>query len=444
MKRFLAPFASHDFRLLWSASTISLLGDGVFYVAIGWQTLELSNGATALAVVWLAFTLPHIAMLLFGGVLSDRLPRRRVLLGANIVSGVFIGTIAVLSLAGALSLWKLLVLVAGYGMSEAVFGPAYGAIVPQLVDRDVLTQANSLNQLNRPLALRLAGPALGGLLVGALGSGTALAFDAATFAVSAAILARMRVPQGVVEGMETSIRAVLHEVGEGISAVRRVPWLWAGMGADAIGTLATWGCVQALVPVLVRDDLGGSAQALGAVYAAGGVGAVLAALATGSRGSPRRPVTLLFLVLAGKVAAVGLFGFATSAATAMVASFLIGGLSTVGLVIWMTLIHERVEGDLLGRVNSIDWLVSTSLMPIALAVVGPLADQFGARAVLAVTGLGGALLTLSFLLIPGVLAAEDVRSEPARADLALRPLDEARQQLVERPAEALDRVAGTR
>jgi MFS family permease len=87
MKRFLSPFASRDFRLLWTASTISLLGDGVWYVAIGWQTLALSNSATALAVVWLAFTLPHIAMLLFGGVLSDRLPRRRVLLGANIVSG---------------------------------------------------------------------------------------------------------------------------------------------------------------------------------------------------------------------------------------------------------------------------------------------------------------------------------------------------------------------
>jgi len=406
MRRLLAPFASRDFRLLWSASTISLLGDGVWYVAISWQTLALSNSATALAVVWLAFTLPHIAMLLFGGVLSDRLPRRRVLLGANVVSGVFVGAIAVLSLAGVLSLWKLLILVAGYGASEAVFGPAYGAIVPELVDRDVLQQANSLNQLNRPLALRLAGPALGGLLVAGVGSGGALALDAGTFAISAAILSRMRVPRTVFEGAEASIRAVLREVGEGLAAVRRVPWLWAGMGADAIGTLATWGCVQALVPLIVRNDLGGSAETLGLVYAAGGLGAVAAALATGSRGSPRRPVFVLFLVLAGKVAAVGLFGVATSAATAMVASFLMGALSTVGLVIWMTLIHERVEGDLLGRVNSIDWLVSTSLMPVALAVVGPLADAFGARALLVATGVGGALLVLSFLLVPGVLAGE--------------------------------------
>lgn len=412
MRRFLAPFASRDFRLLWSASTISLLGDGIWFVAIGWQTLALSNSATALAVVWLAFTLPHIAMLLFGGVISDRLPRRRVLLAANIVSGVFVGAMAVLSLTGTLSLWKLVILVAGYGASEAVFGPAYGAIVPELVDREILQQANSLNQLNRPVALRLVGPVLGGLLVGAFGAGTAFAFDALTFAASAAILSRMRVPRTVFEGMETSVRAVLREVGEGLAAVRRVPWLWAGMGADAIGTLATWGCVQALVPIVVRDDLGGSAATLGFVYAAGGVGAVVAALLTGSRGSLRRPVVVLFLVMAGKVAAVGLFAFATSAATAMLASFLMGSLSTVGLVIWMTLIHERVQGDLLGRVNSIDWLVSTSLMPIALAVVGPLADAFGARALLAVTGFGGALIVLSFLLVPGVLAGEQLRNQP--------------------------------
>jgi MFS family permease len=402
MRRLLAPFASRDFRLLWSASTISLLGDGVWYVAIAWQTLALSNRATALAVVWLAFTLPHIAMLLFGGVLSDRLPRRRVLLGANVVSGIFVGTIAVLSLAGVLTLWKLLV------------GPAYGAIVPELVDREVLTQANSLNQLNRPLALRFAGPALGGILINSLGVGKAFALDAGTFFVSAVILSRMAVPRTALAVVETSVRAVLREVGEGLSAVRHVPWLWAGMGADAIGTLATWGVVQALVPLLVRNELGGTAGTLGAVYAAGGVGAILAALLTGSRGSPRRPVTVLFLVLAGKVAAVGLFGFAASAATAMVASFLMGALSTVGLVVWMTLIHERVQGDLLGRVNSIDWLVSTSLMPVALAVVGPLADAFGVRALLVVAGFGGALLVLSFLLVPGVLAGERLhdRLEP--------------------------------
>ncbi|HZC31011.1 MAG TPA: MFS transporter, partial [Gaiellaceae bacterium] len=141
MTVFLSPFRSRNFRLLWTASTISLLGDGFYYVAIGWQTLALSNSATALSLVWLAFTLPHMITLLFGGVLSDRLSRRIVLIGANIASGLFVGAIGLLSLSGELRLWHVFVLVAGYGASEAVFGPAYGAIVPELVDKSVLAQA---------------------------------------------------------------------------------------------------------------------------------------------------------------------------------------------------------------------------------------------------------------------------------------------------------------
>ena len=184
----------------------------------------------------------------------------------------------------------------------------------------------------------------------------------------------MAAPRTTLAAVETSIRAVLREVGEGLSAVRRVPWLWARMGADAIGTLATWGVVQALVPLLVRNDLGGSAGTLGAVYAAGGVGAVVAAFATGSRGSPRRPVTVLFLVLAGegrsgrpvRLRHQRRDGDGRELPDGCALDGRPRGLDDA--------IHERVEGDLLGRVNSIDWLVSTRLMPIALAVVGPLAD----------------------------------------------------------------------
>ena len=234
--------------------------------------------------------------------------------------GIFVGAIAVLSLGGVLSLWQLLVLVAGYGASEAVFGPAYGAIVPELVDHDVLTQANSLNQLNRPLALRLAGPALGGLLVSGLGVGWALALDAGTFAVSAAILSRMAVPRSALAAVETSVRAVLREGGRGARGGPACAVALGREGADAIGTLATWGCVQALVAGARARRSGRRRRDARVRLAAGGVGAVVAAPHDRLAGSPRRPVVVLFLVLAGKVAAVGLFGFATSAATAMVAS----------------------------------------------------------------------------------------------------------------------------
>ncbi len=421
MTLLLSPFRSRNFRLLWLATTVSLLGDGFYYVAVGWQTLALSNSATALSLVWLAFTLPHMLTLLLGGVLSDRLSRRQVLIGANLVSGGALAAIGVLSLAGTLRLWQLFCLVAVYGAAEAVFGPAFAAIVPELVDREVLAQANSLNQVNRPIALRLVGPALGGVLVASLGAGAALSLDAGTFAVSALCLSAMRLPAPVAAAAERGVRGVLGEIAAGFGAVRRVPWLWAGMGAYAVATFVTWGCVQALLPLVVKNDLGGGARMLGAVFAAGGVGAVIAAVTIGRRGLTGRPLTWFFWALAGDVAAVTLFGLASGPAVAMLASFLMSGMATGCAVIWRTLIHERVAGTLLGRVNSIDWLVSTSLVPIALVAVGPLADLVGARRLLVVAGVAGALGTLAFALAPGVLAAE--RRAASRALTAAEPYE---------------------
>ncbi|HZC30684.1 MAG TPA: hypothetical protein VE261_04140, partial [Gaiellaceae bacterium] len=113
-----------------------------------------------------------------------------------------------------------------------------------------------------------------------------------------------------------------------------------------------------------------------------------------------------FWLLAARGAAVALFGISGNAAVAMAASFLMSALSTIGLVVWATLIQQRVHGGLLGRVNSIDWLVSTSLMPLALVAIGPIADTVGPQPLLEAAGAGAALLTLGFLLVPGVLASE--------------------------------------
>src|SRR3954447_23841923 len=182
----LAPLRSRDFRLLWVGMCVSLLGDGAFHVALAWQVYALSNAATAMSIVGIAMTVPTIVFLLVGGVASDRLDRRRIMLCADLVRGVAVGVLALLSLSGALELWHVAVLVVFYGTGAAFFAPAFDAIVPELLPPDRLGQANALDQVLRPIALRLAGPAVGGFVVGALGAGTAFALDAATFVVSAA------------------------------------------------------------------------------------------------------------------------------------------------------------------------------------------------------------------------------------------------------------------
>jgi MFS family permease len=133
-----------EFRLLWTGQSISMVGDGIFFVALPWQVYELSNAPTALAVVGVAWTLPMVLALLGAGVASDRLDRRAVLIAGDVLRMVALGAIAALSLAGVIELWHLLVLSIFYGVGEALFQPSFTAIVPQVVPQEDLLRANAL------------------------------------------------------------------------------------------------------------------------------------------------------------------------------------------------------------------------------------------------------------------------------------------------------------
>ena len=289
----LAPLAIRDYALLFVGMTVSLIGDGIYLVAIAWQVYELSNAPTALSIVGVAWTLPLVLFVLLGGVVSDRVDRRKVMIAADLIRFVGIAALGALSIAGALELWHVIALVAIYGAGEAFFGPAFGAIVPDIVPRDQLVQANSLNQLMRPLAHRLTGPALGGAMIAVLGAGGAFLVDAGTFIVSAAALALMQPRPPQRDGDES--RSVLRDIHEGWRFVRARTWLWGTLIAASITLLVFWGPHEVLIPYIVKNDLGGGAAALGFVFAAGGVGSVLAAIAIGQRGLPRRHITFMYL-----------------------------------------------------------------------------------------------------------------------------------------------------
>jgi DHA3 family tetracycline resistance protein-like MFS transporter len=405
MPGILKPLRSRDFALLSAGSTVSQLGDGIYLVALAWQVYELSNAPTALSLVGLAWTAPLVALVLVGGVVSDRLERRRVMIAADVVRAIAIAALGALSLSGALVLWHVVALVAVYGAGEAFFGPAQAAIVPELVPRHLRLEANSLSQLLSPVALRLAGPALGGAAVAGLGAGGAFLLDAGSFVLSAGALAAMQPRPRPIAG-KISARAALREVGEGFRFARSQPWLWGTLLAAAVSLLAFWGPVEVLVPYVVKNLLGGNAGDLGLVFAAGGVGSVLAALVMARRGLPRRHMLFLYLTWSAGTAAIGGYGLATALWHVMIASFLTGGLGTVGMVVWMTLTQQLVPARLLGRVESVDWLVSVGLVPVSFALTGPLAGLVGARGTLVGAGVLGGLATIAFLFFPGMRETE--------------------------------------
>jgi MFS family permease len=412
----LAPLRHRDFRLLWAGMTVSLIGDGIFLVAMAWQAYDLWNAPAALSILGIGMTIPTIAFLLPAGVLSDRLDRRMIMLSADVGRALVVAVLAALALAGLLTFWQLVVLVALYGIGTAFFSPAFDAIVPDVVPSADLAAANALDQFVRPIALRLLGPALGGVLVAALGTGAAFSVDAASFAASTVALLVMRPPAHLrSEHAESSFKAVK----EGLRFVRRRVWLWGTLLSAALAYLAFLGPAEVLLPYVVKNDLHASAGQLGLVFAAGGVGAVGSALFMGQRGHPRRDVTFMYATWTLATLAVAGYGLATASWQLMVACLLFNALETAGTIIWATIKQRHVPSSMLGRVSSLDWLISIGLLPLSFALTAPVAGLVGARATLIGAAAIGGVITLGALFLPGMRDLEG--SESDRSAVAAEP-----------------------
>jgi DHA3 family tetracycline resistance protein-like MFS transporter len=401
----LAPLRQRDFLLLWSGMTASLLGDGIYFVAIAWESYQLANAPTALALVGAAWTLPTVLFLLVGGAFSDRVERRRLLLYATLVEAFAIGLIGALTIAGLLQLWVLLLLVAVYGGAQAFFNPALDAIVPALVDPEDLRAASALEHSMRPLALQFAGPALGGVLIALGGTGVAFLVDAGTFLVAAGTLMAMR-QKSTRTVVKRSLRTGLDEVAEGFRFVRANPWLWGTLCAAALALLAFYGPSQVLLPFLVKNELHAGGATFGTIRAIGGLGAMIAALAVGQSGLPGRFVSAMLIAWALQSLAVAGYALAAGAWEFALISLLSGAFGAVGNVVWGTLMKTLVPNELLGRVSSLDWLVSIGLIPLSFAITGPIAETIGARATLIIGGVVAAGTMLAFLAVPGLRAPE--------------------------------------
>jgi MFS family permease len=411
----LRPLRVRDFAFLWIGMTISFIGDGVYLIAIAWQTYDLSNSPSALAAVGVAWSLPQVVLLLISGVLSDRLDRRYLMIAGDVIRGLAIATIGILSIAETLTMTSLVALVVVFGAGQALFGPAFSSIVPQVVPEHLLVEANSLGQFVRPISWTLIGPLVGGALVASLGTGWAFVTDAASFAFSAVMIGLMRTrPRAKAEDERSSPWA---DLKEGLRYVRSKTWLWVAMLAGTVSLLATWGPWEVLVPYVVRNDLGGSAAALGLVFGAGGVGSVTVALAMGQRGRlPRRAMTALYLTWAVGMLMTAGFGLVSEVWQAMAVAFVSESCITALIVIWFTLLQRLVPAHLLGRVSSLDWLISIAGVPLSFAVVGPAAAAFGVDATLIAAGLIGAAVTLVFMSYPGARDPErDGSLDAARA-----------------------------
>ena len=415
----LKPLGIRDYRFLWAGMTISMIGDGIYLVAIAWQVLQIENRPGALALVGIAWSLPQVVLVLASGALSDRLDRRLLMISGDVIRFFAIGTLGILSLSGQLTIPIVLGLVLVYGAGQAVFQPSFQSITPVIVPGDLLVQANSLAQLVRPFAMTLVGPLVGGVLVAWFSPGVAFLVDAGTFVFSALMILLMRTRHQATPAREGS-SSFLGEIGEGLRYVRRSRWLLIAMVGATVSLLAVWGPWETLVPIVVKNDLGGEASSLGFVFGAGGIGAVVAAGFFGQRGTlPRKPLTAMYLAWAIGMFGTAGFGLVTTVWQAMAVAFITEGSIAYLVVVWVTLVQRLVPDRLLGRVFALDWMISTMGVPLSFAITGPTAEAIGHDATLVLAGVIGGLATIAFMFVQGARDPErDGRLAPDRRTVA--------------------------
>jgi MFS family permease len=204
-----------------------------------------------------------------------------------------------------------------------------------------------------------------------------------------------------------------HEVWEGLRYVREHVWLWGTFLSATFTYLLFIGPTQVLLPYIVRNSLHAGAGTYGAVLAVGGVGALIGAAVSGRRGHPRSPITFIYLWWTLATLAVAGYGLATNEWGLAAAAFVVNGAEAVGAVVWSTVKQHRVANEMLGRVSSIDWCISTALLPLSYALTAPVAQALGPRTTLVVAGTAGAAVTLGFLFLPGMRSPEEASAAAA-------------------------------
>jgi MFS family permease len=438
----LAALSEPEFRKLFIGQATSVVGSMFRVVALPFAVLAIGGSATDIGLVAACSLVPLAVFVLVGGVWADRLPRRMVMLVADLVRMTLQLTAAALLVSGIAEVWQLAVLQVGMGTAEAFFGPAYTGLVPEVVSAPRLQQANALQGLVSSGSITL-GATLAGLLVAAVGPGWAIGIDGASYLASAAFLWRLRPaqflgpaarrpaaaagPAHALAGEEAAVgdaaqshpEGFLHDLAEGWTEFRRHTWIWVTAAGAALFLFAVDGPIQVIGPVVANEVYSG-AKTWGLTSAAMGIGQIAGGLLS-LRWRPKRPILVIcagMSVSAVPVALLALEAPVWALYAAMVAIGIEWGLYDP---FWMTCMQRVVPPDMISRVSAYDWFGVLAFYPAGLALAGPLADALGRSTVL--WAAAGTALAVSIFQVSwrDVRAPHDMRPPPDTATAAAPP-----------------------
>ncbi|MCG5212880.1 MFS transporter [Streptosporangium soli] len=413
----LRPFQHGQYRLLVGSLTASMLGEGLWLMAMVWQVIALDGGAAELSIVSTGAAVGMVATVLLGGVVADRVPQRRILLITELLlAGAAILT-ATLALLGMIDIWYLAAVAFLRGVGSGFYYPAYSAMLPSIVPADHLLAANGVEGTLRPIIMQAGGPAIASFLVAAYSPGAALAVGAVAQVVATIFLVLLRpVPVRRDPSADESrhpVRSMLIDVREGFVYMVKTPWLLATLVFASLMILVTMGPMEVLIPFAVKDGAGGGPKEHAIVMAAFGVSGALASLAMASRKLPKRYLTTMNLMWGIACLPFILIGLANDVWLIALGAFILGALFSAPMVIWGTLLQRRVPPALLGRVSSLDFFVSLVFMPVSMALAGPVSIAIGLVPTFVIAG----ILPLPIAILAIVLARMP-------ADELAHPLDQ--------------------
>jgi predicted MFS family arabinose efflux permease len=398
------PLARHDpvvqalrdrnFRLLFAGRAISYIGTYLAPIAVAFAVLDLGGSATEVGLSFAAWTLAQVAMLAFGGVLGDRLPRRTVMIAGDSASFVVRLAMGLLLVTHHAQIWELIVLQGFGGASVAFYNPAFYGIVREIVPTDQLQQANGYLAIARFASFPL-GAAIGGTIVATVGSGTALLFDGGTYATSALLLSLVRVTSlvqpaaGFIQGLRDGWSAFVEHAWVPILTV----WI-------ALYFMITYAPFFVLGPVVSNHSMNG-ASSWAAVVTGEGIGSLLGGL-VGLRFIPRRPLyatAWLFLFTAIQNL---LLAFKPDVVLLAPAALLAGLAFSLGAVVWDTAIQRTIAPDKLSRVAAYGWMGAMVFLPAGYALAGPISSVIGLKTDLVIAAVWIVASTLFIMRLPDV------------------------------------------
>jgi hypothetical protein len=398
--------AERNFRVLFTSSTISGLGDGVSIVALVFAVLQVSDSAVALGLVLAARQIADAAIVLAAGVWADRLPRHLVLIGVASVQGAAQAVTGGLVLSGDATIPILIVLQALYGLAEGFYLPASTGLIPATISPPRLQEANALLGLSRN-ATRIVGPAIGGALVAIGSAGAALLVDAASFAIAAVLLTSLRLPR---QADRVESKSFFADLRQGWSEFRRQTWIWTTIVFFGIGNFA-FASYFVLGPIVAKRDLGG-APAWAALTTAFSIGALAGSLVA-IRIRPKKP-------LAASCMAAWVFllqplgmGLGLSLPVLVAFSAIAGAGLSVHLALWFTVFQQNVPPESMSRVSSYDSFGSFVLLPLGAALAGPVAAVIGVQETLLAAA---AVIAITEAIVFAQPSVHAIRAQPRAGD----------------------------